>query len=69
MSAQQGRYEWGAAVTIISTYRDLYGEQEVIAEVLDGLTVAMALGFARNNQDFDGRKFLLSCGFSGKTPR
>lgn len=64
MSAQarMGRYEWGAAVSVIATYRDLYGADAKVAEVLDGLTVAMGIVFARDNGAFDGLQFVSACG-------
>jgi len=58
-----GRYEYGAAVSVIRTFRDLYGEDQKVAEVLDGLTVAMGIVFARDSQRFDGEQFLAACGF------
>lgn len=67
MKPRMGRYEWGAAVSVIATYREIYGEDAHIAEILDGLTVALGICFARDNPlSFDGTKFLQSCGFSGK---
>lgn len=60
---QMGRYEWGAVVTVIATYRDLYGaDNEQFTELLDAMTLTMGYVFARNNPNFDGTTFFRSCG-------